>query len=253
MNLAPTEPLCFVSTHLDDVALSCGHFVAANPGANVITVFTDAPADHRSGSNEQKTRQSYAPDALRVRREEDAAALAVLHARPTWLGLWECEYMESGQPLEPIINKLQEAFTGLDAASVFVPLGLQHSDHIAVSTACLQLATDRTFDWYLYLDLPYALSLPDLWELRLADLSESAELVELDPFRPTSDVKREAVTRYASQIRSGWDHSLTAPERYWRIEQIRSPERDPQGIDGTPASRMNSPSASTEMTSAKPA
>jgi hypothetical protein len=93
-HFAPTAPVCFISTHLDDVALSCGHFLAANPGATVVTVFAGAPLESRAdGWNAETTGETYAPDALRVRRDEDASALAVVDATPYWLNLWEAEYL----------------------------------------------------------------------------------------------------------------------------------------------------------------
>jgi hypothetical protein len=83
---APASPVCFISTHLDDVALSCSHFLAAHPGATVVTVFAGAPPESRvDGWNAKTTGEAYAPDALRVRRDEDALALAVVNASPYWL------------------------------------------------------------------------------------------------------------------------------------------------------------------------
>src|SRR6516164_4596576 len=88
----PTGPVCFVSTHLDDVVLSCGHFLAAHPGCTVLTVLAGAPNEFHDGYNRRATGESYAPDAIAKRRAEDDSALALLSAHPVRLPLLDGDY-----------------------------------------------------------------------------------------------------------------------------------------------------------------
>jgi LmbE family N-acetylglucosaminyl deacetylase len=229
----PRAPLAFISPHLDDVALSCGHAVSAVPGAHVLTVFTAAPpVTNAGGSNERKTGQAFAPHALRMRRDEDAVALKVLEAHPHWLGLHELEYSGPNQDQELIIGAVRSVITEIGAQSVVAPLGFHHPDHLAVSNACLELAKSSTLDWYLYLDMPYGQVYEEEKEGRLQALSATVDLVALDPLIPSGPAKRMAVELYASQLNGLrqydlFDASLSDPEQYWRLpRRERFPMRD---------------------------
>jgi LmbE family N-acetylglucosaminyl deacetylase len=262
-HFAPTAPVCFISTHLDDVALSCGHFLAANPGATVVTVFAGAPLESRAdGWNAETTGETYAPDALRVRRDEDASALAAVDATPYWLNLWEAEYLarprrqrrsagpasrlakapryavskvrararaSSTRAQAPIVEALRRALGEIMPASVVAPLGLYHADHRTVSAACLTLARQSDIDWYLYLDMPYAQRFPRKFRRRLRKLAVSSELEALAPTATQGTTKQRMVDSYRSQVepvRRGlitFDRALSDPEQYWRIRPTPAP------------------------------
>jgi LmbE family N-acetylglucosaminyl deacetylase len=137
-SFAPEEPICVVSPHLDDAALSCSHFIAAYLGIHVATVFTDGPDEDRAGGyNEIRTGQDNAREAHAVRKGEDAQAMALLGAAPHWLNLWESEYNGEAQPLPPIISAVSSIISEQAIRSVIAPLGLEHSDHRAVDEAVL--------------------------------------------------------------------------------------------------------------------
>lgn len=225
----PDPPACFISTHLDDVALSCSHWLAANPATTVLTVFAGAPSvSRRHGWNYVTTGEASAPKAIQARRAEDAAALAILGASPYWVELWDSQYIGGeGQDEGVVVASIREALEVVRPRSVVAPLGLRHPDHIAVGDACLQLAVVSERPWYFYLDMPYAQSFPDQLQPRLTALRARApvDLVEREPLGPTTDVKDRVVRLYRSQrdhVRadlSGFDQSLTEPERFWAIER----------------------------------
>lgn len=225
----PDPPSCFVSTHLDDVALSCGHWLAANPGASVMTVFAGAPRMQRcDGWNYVTTGEASAHQAIQTRRFEDVAALAALGASPYWIELWDSQYVEGpAQDGELVQASIRDALESIRPRSVIVPIGIHHPDHLAVADACFELAGASQLSWYGYLDMPYARSYPDEVQPRLAALSARAtiDLVQCEPFRATTDVKDRVMRLYHSQndhVRGdhpGFERSLTDPESFWAIER----------------------------------
>jgi LmbE family N-acetylglucosaminyl deacetylase len=260
---APTAPVCFISTHLDDVALSCSHFLAAHPGATVVTVLAGAPPESRAdGWNAKTTGEGYAQSALRVRRDEDATALALVHAAPYWLDLWEAEYLvrprvkggsgrgvpgiskvsryalskvharlraSSTRSQRPVVDALRRALAEVAPASVVAPVGLYHADHRTVSDACLTVARDSTLDWYLYLDMPYAQNFPRKVTRRLSKLAARFTLEALASVAASGDTKRQVASAYRSQfepVKQGlaiFEDALSDPERYWRILRHPAP------------------------------
>lgn len=249
----PAEPVCFVSPHLDDVVMSCGHYLARHPGATVLTALAGAPARRvHAGWNAKTTGQRYAPDALEARQAEDIRALDTVGARPVWLDGLDGEYlvirrdatatsltaravrvlvarrlawMRARRPERRGLSAtLDDAITTLGPGSVVAPLGLHHPDHAAVSNACLRLAAEAPWRCFLYEDVPYAQAYPAQRRRRLRQLDRRVTLRELDPVAPLDDRKQRAARHYASQLshlRSGLpglDQAMADPERYWAVE-----------------------------------
>ena len=228
-DFAPRSPVCFISTHLDDVVLSCSHFLAQHPGAVVATVCAGAPDGPAGLWDRLTTGHASARQALSQRRDEDAEALRRLGASPMWLELFDGQYQSSPLgPLDqrdrgPIAAAVADVLDRLVPAAVVAPVGLFHPDHIAVSDACLLLARERPEDYYLYVDMPYARVLPLKLDERLRQLDVAVH--ELAPFQPVDPAeKRRAVDAYTSQLRwvrgaaaGSFEPSMTDCERYWRV------------------------------------
>ena len=228
----PAAPFAFVSTHLDDVGLSCSHTVAANPGTPVVTVFAGAPDVIRNaGWNFTTTGLASAIDAITLRRGEDERAMSLLGAEPVWLELFDAEYVDGPQNEDILALVLRQVALDRGLASMVAPLGMFHPDHLAVSNAALRLAVIRDVTLYLYADMPYAQTYPGLVDPRLAEVGRvaaehgaSVEVVPLEPVIPTSGIKAEVVEAYASQLGpvrdglAGFEASLTAPEPFWRVD-----------------------------------
>jgi len=249
----PADPVCFVSPHLDDVVMSCGHYLTAHPGMTVLTVLAGAPARRvHAGWNAKTTGQRYAPDALQARRAEDVQALNTVGARPVWLDGLDAEYLvirrdatatnlaaraaralvarrlawmrarrPEGQQVTPALH---DALAALRPNSVVAPLGLHHPDHAAVSNACLRLAAQAPWRCYLYEDVPYAHAFPGERRRRLRQLERRVMLRALAPVPAVDDRKQRAARCYDSQLehlRTGLprlDEALAEPERYWTVE-----------------------------------
>ena len=218
------EPLCVLSPHLDDVALSCSHFLATRTGATtVVTVLAGAPDGPPGHWNGRSTGMPTAREAIAVRRAEDAAAMRVLGATPRWLDLPDRQYVGL-QDSATVEAAIRAALDDADARTVLAPLGVHHPDHRAVADAALSLARAGAIDdLSLYLDLPYARTMADEVAPRLAEIRVHSDLEALAPVAATSDVKQRAVACYVSQIEPvradhpALDDALRDPERYWRV------------------------------------
>jgi LmbE family N-acetylglucosaminyl deacetylase len=225
----PAQPALFVSTHLDDVGLSCSHYLTDHPGTKVVTVMTGAPEIHRKDDwNSWTTGESYAPDALRVRRAEDAAVMRRLRAEPLWLAFWDDQYLEGRDRDVPgIARAFADLVTRHGAASIVGPLGLRHPDHIAVSLACLDAARRLDLELYYYLDMPYAQKGPGDMQERLAALAaDGVELEALEPVKPRRNAKKRVVKLYKTQC-DKMDYAnmrevMRAPERFWQVMFART-------------------------------
>ena len=222
---SPAKPVFFISTHLDDVALSCSRFIHANPGACVLTVFAGAPPGKRKGYNRETTGEKYALAAVQKRRDEDAAALSMLGATHIWLDLWDNDYVNADPRTadkQEIMDLVSRALRDGNAGSVVAPIGFVHPDHIAVSAACIELSTGSNLEWYFYTDMPYAHTWPEKRIERLQQISAQLELAPLEPYVGDGTVKHEIIKLYRSQYgpasrEPGFAASMAAPEEYWRV------------------------------------
>jgi len=222
-NFDPTNPI-FVSTHLDDVVLSCAYYVGEHPGTQVATVMAGAPDIELDDWSARTTGHLRAQDALRVRTAEDNAAMEALGAVPTRLDLWDLPYL-NGQPRDPdTVYRALATSLPSEVESIVGPLGLTHPDHRVVSDACIRLARDLGLALYLYADLPYGHTYPRNITDRLAELAvRGLRLTQLDPVKSAVD-KPAVCDLYATQMDElrgsfkTFDASLSAPEQYWRVQ-----------------------------------
>jgi LmbE family N-acetylglucosaminyl deacetylase len=221
------HPACVISTHLDDAALSCGHWLSANPGATVLTVYAGAPDIHRTdGWNFRTTGESSARRAIATRRAEDLAAMARVGASPRWLDFWDSQYPTGRrQRNSRIVSSIALALEEIGPASVLAPIGLHHPDHRTIGDLCLLLAHRHAFEWYFYLDMPYAQTCPHELPERIREVAgdPTVQLHPLAPFEPVGGTKRSAVQLYRSQwgavsrTLAGFEGSFSDPEQFWRI------------------------------------
>lgn len=227
---SPKSPVCFISTHFDDVVLSCTNFLEQHPNSTIITVLAGAPDKETDDVNSRYTAKKYAPDAVKVRKDEDAAAMDRLQANPICLDFWDTIYLEgSAQDESAIAEGLASAIQSGGAQSVIAPIGIRHPDHIAVANACQSIAKELDVDFYFYLDLPYGLAFPDLFTVRLNELVQRGiKLEELTPVHAAKNIKDDVFKLYKSQYdptkndfndnhKLAYDETLQSPECYWRL------------------------------------
>ncbi|MDQ1477849.1 MAG: hypothetical protein QOE62_3078 [Actinomycetota bacterium] len=192
-------PACFVSTHLDDAVMSCGHLIAQTADVTIMTIFAGAPDANFGGWNCATTGQHNARGALGVRRAEDIAAAKVLNSTAVHLDLWESEFF-GPQNISSVVALLGATIEAIEPASVFLPVGLHHSDHIAVNVAGMELVNLGlpAVDWFAYLDVPYNLAFQHEVEPAVARVAASARIEELEPVEPVGH-RRRHLRRHVSE------------------------------------------------------
>jgi LmbE family N-acetylglucosaminyl deacetylase len=218
------EAMVVVSPHCDDAVLSCGELIATSGAATVVTVFAGGPSTYEP-LTVWDLAGGFGPgdDVMAARRAEDAAALAVLRARPLWMDFWDAQYGRSPQ-VEDIRSALVRVIQAERPGVVVVPLGLFHSDHELVHEACMGLlGTAPAVEWLAYGEAMYR-TIPGVLDDRLATLDAAG--IDAVPVTPSTvrdiDLKRRAVARYGSQLRALSDAAAGYAdafelERYWRL------------------------------------
>jgi LmbE family N-acetylglucosaminyl deacetylase len=218
-----------VSPHFDDAVFGCGALLAGHPGARVVTVFAGLPRDTRQ-CTERDARSGFADahQAIAQRRREDRRALALLKAQPLWLDFADAQYGES-PGVEDVAGVLRELLRPLAPDTLLYPLGLFHSDHLLVHSACrAALPALPGLQALAYEDALYR-ARPGLLQQRLAELA--AQGVQATPAPPAprggvAPLKAQAVQAYASQLRALGPEAATdtaQPERYWTLEAVAEP------------------------------
>jgi LmbE family N-acetylglucosaminyl deacetylase len=209
-----------ISPHLDDAVFSCGDWIAAHPGATVMTVFAGVPGG-TTGCTPWDAACGFADarQAVAARRLEDGAALAMLSASPLWLDFLDSQYLQT-----PGESELMDAMGGViertAPATVLLPAGLYHSDHAIVHKAMLALCRAQPCrHWIMYEDALYRRGAGRL-QRRLSALLEDgfcATPVAAQASHPGR--KCAAIACYRSQLRAlGKPVDVVAPEGYWRLE-----------------------------------
>lgn len=228
-----------VSPHPDDAVLSCGQFLAAHPGATVVTVFAGAPAIYPDPPSWWSSLCGFGPgdDITAARRAEDADALGLLDATPRWLDFLEPQFtLDDTIPRsDEIADVLDAVLRALDPTLVLLPFGLANPEHVVTHDAVLNVRLrwlDDTMGappspaWIAYEDIAYK-QIPGLLAWRVSGLFRSAlwPTPTAMPIDSSPARKREAMARYVSQVKgldadwSLWPRlDAPTPEQYWRLE-----------------------------------
>ena len=222
-----SSTVVIVSPHLDDAVLSCGQLIAALPHRAVVimTVFAAEPeeGDHIWTEYDKKCGFPSARVAVGMRRAEDRRACSVLNARWEHLSFVDSQYVEQPTPADvaaSLARHVQALVDADDTPHMLVgPVGLQHIDHVLVSSAFLMLAEQTPINAWLYEELPYRVQWPEQVPDALAR-AEALFHVEQDHIGGGSmSVKTAAVACYRSQQWALDGHSHLVPERYWRLRR----------------------------------
>jgi LmbE family N-acetylglucosaminyl deacetylase len=226
------DRVVIVSPHLDDAVLGCANFMAAHPGATVVTVFAGNPPAYPTDPMRKWDVQSgFTPgdDVMETRRHEDDAALALLDAIPVHLEFVEHTYNPGDRPVAPevLVEALAPALAALSPTMVLAPFGLANPDHDVTHRACM-LARERLGDdvsSWCYEDSGYK-HIPGMLAWRVSSLFRRG--IWPTPVCPATAVdetrKREAVACYPTQLLAleddwaiGAKLAAPAPEQFWRL------------------------------------
>jgi len=200
LRLRERSRIAVLSPHLDDGILSLGASIAeaAREGHDVavVTVFAGDPdSTNAPGRWDRRAGFATAGEAARTRREEDARACRLVHARPVWLAFADADYDEPRDPDE--ISGAIDAAVGA-AEAVLVPgRPLLHADHAWLAHVVLARRENRSIG--AYAELPY-----DVWQdvercqplPVLAEANWTAPRLSL----PARIAKWKAVQAYESQL-----------------------------------------------------
>ena len=122
------ERVLLFSPHFDDAALGAAHMLGAHPDSLVVTVFGGPPAQYPDPPSDWDALGGFraGDDVVALRREEDAAALKVLDARPLWLEFVDHQYLAPNERAAPeaIADELSRVIDDEDPTAVFLPMGL---------------------------------------------------------------------------------------------------------------------------------
>jgi hypothetical protein len=142
-----------VSTHLDDVALSC--FSVLRPGTAVVTVLAGIPPEGVLGNWDEEGGATNSRDRVIERRAEDHRALSPTGSDVIHLDFAEGQQWGRGGIVQPSQEELSEGLREYlePADAVYVPAGIWNSEHKLVRDAALAIRPEAI----LYADLPYAL------------------------------------------------------------------------------------------------
>ncbi len=226
--LIQTGPALVISPHLDDAVLSCGQLIKSRLGTTITTILAGFPPGTHAGWSARTTGLPVAKDANLQRRKEDLSAARALGAHTLWMDLYAQEYGAAESPTERLRGIQQAVATAVAASEgrpVFLPLGVTHPDHIAVSDAALLAVRDADLEAYVYMDMPYGQARPGHVRRRVRQIGRMVALERLAPFKGDLAIKADAVKAYSSQVRElqqgfgrYFSRVFTDPEKYWRVQ-----------------------------------
>ena len=231
----PEENWIFISTHLDDAALSCGALVwdLARSGdqVSIWTIMAGFPANDDYSEFARENHEKWGKtgiEAIETRREEDRAACRILRAGFRHFDYPDVIYRDDPETGEPMVNNDDELFgKAPDAwlvtaiaemldqevpadARLVLPIGLGgHIDHRVVVSAGERYGKA---DFY-YADYPYILKAFD------APALKSRKYDQMDRRFSKSALKawQKAVLCYRSQLSDFWrddDEELLSIRNY---------------------------------------
>jgi LmbE family N-acetylglucosaminyl deacetylase len=218
-----------LSPHYDDAVLSCGHWLASNPGAIVATV-CGGLADPKlpAGSWAQLAGFTSANQETVARRSEDVQALEVLRCvQGPALDFLDAQNRRRGETLEDLELAIEELLVQVLPERCLIPLGVAHADHIATGSAARRVLRGHPgVEAIVYADLPQRVLNPTAFVASFARClrREQLQLVEDVQWNPpeSDQPKRVAFARYTSQVPlldpQAIEQSMgTGAERFWRM------------------------------------
>ena len=213
-----------LSPHLDDAVLSVGRFLAASPGAVVVTVFAGIPDGLGLTRYDRSCGFATSREAVLSRHREDRRALDILGADAVHLDFLDGQY-HSKRDDDEIADALRKTILSLGPATVIGPVGSKHADHRALGRIWpLALRNIADVVAYAYADLPYTIgpSPRAAAEIEAFTRANRASPINL----PSGDVglQAQALLAYVSQLRTVWAlECLESLEKFWRLGDAQDP------------------------------
>ena len=189
-----------ISPHFDDAVLSCGHFLARNPGVVVATICGGiAPAGLSASPSWDHYGWKSARDATMGRCQEDIEALECLNAVQMRADLLDEPYRRSDDDASVFSTAIGEIIDQVDPHRIAIPLAAgTHLDHTLTRDGALTVLKARGLtNVFFYADLPYFAG------RETAQIAQELNAIAV-PRIAANDreraLKREALTKYRSQM-----------------------------------------------------
>ena len=205
--------------HPDDIVLSAGAWLSWHPDVIACTVFAGDPdADAPLTAYDREAGFTTARQAMEARRVEDTKACAALGAVAQHLPLLDGQYRgEHPYSHQLLCNILIEVADELMPTLILAPLGIVHSDHVALGSAAWHAFKGRPECQLVFAeDLPYRVDDPAAAVFEVAAKGLQWFWPEPCPDETAAlQAKVEALKQYRSQLWAMPSYVYFVPERLW--------------------------------------
>jgi len=195
--------------HTDDAIFSLGDYIIDNDDSfTIASAFAGIPTDEIGYKKH-----------IRLRQEHEEAC-AMINAKVINGDLLDDVYGKQNEDI--LIDWIKNIIVNFD--NIYIPLGIHHPDHVLLSDTIFSLMKDFNKTYFIYAELPYRMSHPELHKERLKQF-ESIHTLENITINFTQH-KIEAIKKYNSQIAYVHDPSyidedligkLIVEEKLWKI------------------------------------
>jgi LmbE family N-acetylglucosaminyl deacetylase len=208
-----------ISPHLDDAVFSAGAWLSWHTNVHILTVFAGVPdEDFPLTGWDRECGFSSGRQAVRYRQQEDAHACAVIGATWQHLPLVDGQYRnETPYPHELLELTLLTVADELRPDLILAPLGIVHSDHIAVGSSAWHAFKGRPeCQLVFYEELPYRVDDPPAAVFEVAAKGLQWFAPEACPdVESAQAAKNRAIASYHSQHWAMPRYVQFVPERLW--------------------------------------
>ena len=169
--------------HTDDAIFSLGDYIIDNShNFTIAAAFAGIPTDEIGYKKH-----------TRLRQEHDEAC-AMINVKTINGDLLDDVYGKQHE--YDLIDWIKNIIVNFD--NIYIPLGIHHPDHVFLSDTIFSLMKDFNKTYFIYAELPYRMSYPELHKERLKRF-ESAYTLENISINFTKH-KIDAIKKYNSQI-----------------------------------------------------
>jgi len=208
-----------IGAHPDDVILSAGAWLSWHTDVVVATVFAGDP-DHDAPltAYDREAGFNTAGEAMEARREEDRNACKIIGALPQHLPLLDGQYRgEHPYDHKLLVKVLLAIADELKPTLIVGPLGIVHSDHVAVGSAAWHAFKGRPECQYVCAeDLPYRVDDPAAAVFEVAAKGLQWFWPEQCPDDERAlQTKIASLECYTSQLWAMPSFTYFVPERFW--------------------------------------
>ena len=195
--------------HTDDAIFSLGDYIIDNDHSfTIASAFAGIPKNWAGYKKH-----------IRLRKEHEEAC-SMINAKVINGDLLDDVYGKQDEDI--LIDWIKSIIVNFD--NIYIPLGIYHPDHVLLSDNLFNLMKNFNKTYFVYAELPYRMSHPELYKERLKQF-ESVYTLKNISINFTKH-KIEAIKKYNSQIAYVHDPSyidedligkLIVEEKLWKI------------------------------------